>query len=457
MPQQRLTSYFLAASALLATACVHADTGPASPATPPPGMAQFGTGPHGQSLTLTLLNNRKAEPAPNTPYRLFLTGKQESIHNTPSQDGILHGVTDAQGRTAWVWTEQAHKPEDFTLIRRIGNGAWGHFFQINSSTGKEPVPAWPYILTMHQRWGEQWVDLGYTTAQGATAYFSHDVPAVPISLSIETPLTDDRACFDELDAINRAYSQNDAPGAQRLIDGMRCAATPSQQLDLARLLLMVGRQEDARSWLLRAREWRFPASLKPVDITLLRERLELAQLLGMPDLALADSQMLQLRQTASGRSRVSDSTDWANNIAYYLADFPNYLEQAEAQARLSIRQHGPNPYNQGTLGWILSLNGDVDEGLRLMRASYRELSRNEEIIADYGLALWRHGRPEQATRLWDEAQKQCVWGRRLYEAMREAKYAHPYFQHSDSDAVAAYRQRCDAPRTKRKTVAGWAA
>ncbi len=448
----RYSAFLLATAALLTTACANADT-----AAPPPGMPQFGVGPYGQSLTLTLQNNRDAAPAPNTPYRLFLTGKQSSIRNTPSQDGILHGVTDAQGQTAWVWTEQAHDPADFTLIRRVGDGPWGHFFQLTSSTDKSPVPAWPYILTMRQRWGEQWVDLGYTTEQGSTAYFSHDIPAAALSLSIEASLISDRPCFNELDAITRKFSQNDVAGAQRLIEGMQCAATPTQRLDLAQLLLMVGRQDDARHWLMRAREWRFPESLKPVDATVLRDRYDLEKLLGMPDLALEDAQQLQRRQLERGRKRQASDVDWANDIAYYLADFASHLPQAEAQARQSIRDLGPNAYNQGTLGWILSLQGDVDEGLRLMRASYRELSRNEDIVADYGIALWRNGQPEYAARLWDEAQAQCVWGGRLYTAMREAQYAHPYFQHANSDAVNAYRQRCDGPRIKRKTVANAAA
>ncbi|CUI98301.1 putative PEP-CTERM system TPR-repeat lipoprotein [Achromobacter kerstersii] len=449
--QHRLTPLFLAAAALLTPIGAQAD----APAEPPAGMAQYGAGPHGQTLTLTLLNNHDAAPAPNTPYRLFLTGKQESIHNTPSQDGILHGVTDADGRTAWVWTDKPHDSDDFTLIRRVGDGAWGHFFQLHSSSReREPVPAWPYVLTMHQRWGEQWVDLGYTTRQGATAYFSHDVPAVPISLSIESDVTDNRKCFDELDAINRKFSQNDAEGAQQLINTMHCAETPLQQINVAHLLLMTGRKDAAQAWLLRARAWRFPESLKPVDTALLRDRLELEQLLGMPDLALADAETLQQRQNKRGRGAQADGTDWANNVAYYLADFPDYLPQAEAQARQSIRVRGPNAYNQGTLGWILSLRGDADEGLRLLHTSYRDLSRNEELVADYGLALWRSGRREQAVRLWDEAQAQCVWGRRMHDAMRDVQYPHPYFQSTESDAVKAYRQRCDSPRTKRKTVAG---
>lgn len=452
--QHPFTPLLLAAAALLIPPGAQADVAAASSATPPPGMAQYGVGPHGQSLTLTLLNSHDSAPAPNTPYRLFLTGKQESIRDTPSQDGILHGTTDAEGRTAWVWTDKAFQPEDFTLIRRVGDGPWGHFFQLHSSgNDKEPVPAWPYILTMHQRWGEQWVDLGYTTRQGATAYFSHNVPAASLSLSIDAPVTDNRACFDELDAINRKFSQKDAAGAQQLIQTMQCADTPSQRLDLAQLLLMVGRQDDARHWLMRSREWRFPESFAPIETPLLRDRLGLERLLGMPDLALADAQTLQRRQTKPGRPPRASDTDWPNDIAYYLADFPDYLPQAEEEARRSIRLWGPNPYNQGTLGWILSLRGDTKEGLRLMRASYREISRNEEIVADFGLALWRSGQPEQAARLWDEAQAQCVWGRRLYAAMREAQYDHPYFQPADSDAVQAYRQRCDGPRIKRKTLA----
>lgn len=420
--------------------------------TPPAGMPQYGVGTHGRSLTLALPDRQSIAPAPNTPYRLFLTGKTDAIQNTPSNDGILHGVTDAQGRTAWVWTEQPHAATDFTLIRRVGDGAWGHFFQLNSSGDNAPLPAWPYILTLRQRWGEQWVDLGYTTRQGATAYFSHDMPASPLSLSIEGAVTDNAACFAELDAINLKFAQKDVDGAEQLISAMRCADTPQQQLDLAHLLLMVGQQDQARQWVQRARQWRFPESLKRPTKAVLQDRLNLERLLGMPDLALADTQVLQQRQAKRGRARQPDDPDLANEIAYYLADFPDFLPQAEAQVRESILRTGANPYNQGTLGWILARRGDTDEGLRLMRESYREIPRNEEIVADYGLTLWQHGQPEQAARLWDQAQAQCVWGRRMYDAMHQAGYPHPYFQASSSPAVERYRQRCDRPWAKRK---GW--
>ncbi|EHK64025.1 tetratricopeptide repeat family protein 13 [Achromobacter arsenitoxydans SY8] len=403
-----------------------------------------------RSLTLELMNSKGGQPAPNTPYRLFVTGKGDTILDTPSGDGILHGVTDAEGRTAQARTTLPHAAEDFTLIRRIGDGPWGHFFQLNSSGNNKPLPAWPYIMTMRQRWGEQWVDLGYTNRQGATAYFSHNVPAGSLSLSVDSPLTYDRPCFDELDAINRKYAQDDTQGAGQLIAAMRCAETPRQRLDLARLLLSAGQPELARHWLMQARQRPFPDWLRPVDADLLEERFEVERLLGMPDLVLADAEQIQARQSRRGGPRKSGERDWANSAAYYLADFPDYLAQAEAQARQSIQRFGPRPYNQATLGWILALRGQSDEGLRLMRAAYRELPRDQEMVADYGLALWRDGQREQALRLWHEAQRECVWGIRLHAAMQEAAYPHPYFQASGSSAVKDYRNRCDGPRTKGK-------
>ena len=405
-----------------------------------------------RSLTLTLMNGKGAAPAPNTPYRVFVTGNDDAILDTPSGDGILHGVTDARGRTAQIKTTRPHADEDFTLIRRIGDGPWGHFFQVQRSGIPEPLPAMPYIMTMHQRWGEQWVDLGYTNRQGATAYFSHDVPAGAISLHIDAQVTEDRKCFAELDAVNRKFAQNDADGARALIGAMRCTRSADQQLDLARLLLAAGQADLARHWLLQARQRPLFDRFKPVDPADRRKRLAVQRLLGMPDLVLADSNALQARQSDRIGTRAAGVTDLANSTAYYLADFPDYLPQAEEQARRSLDRVGPRPYNQATLGWILALRGQTGEGLRLLHAAYRDLPRDEEMVADYGLALWRSGQPAQATRLWDEAQRECVWGVRMHAALREAGYPHPYYQPADSDAVNEYRARCAKPRIKAKTA-----
>ena len=81
--------------------------------------------------------------APHTPYRLFLTGKDQSIRNTPDGSGVIHGVTDAQGRTAWIWTETDHLARDFTLVRLAGDYSWGQVFQLSSSGEHAPVAGYP--------------------------------------------------------------------------------------------------------------------------------------------------------------------------------------------------------------------------------------------------------------------------------------------------------------------------
>lgn len=458
-PQNKL-HLLLASALLLCPAAAPASSPNARPSDsaaiegPAPGMPQYGRGDHGLFLTLELPDGSGSGSAiaPNTPYRLFLTGSDQAIEDTPSRDGILHGITDAQGRTAWIWTREAHSAQDFTLIRRVGDGPWGQFFRLQTGNDAAPLGGWPYVTTMRKRWGEQWVDLGYTTAQGGTAYFSHDEPAGSLSLSIESETIPGRPCFDELDAINRKFSQNDEAGARQLIDAMRCAESPRQQLDVAHLLLMAGRDEWAREWVTRSRQWRFPQSLRPVDDEVLRSRLKLEKLLGMPDLALADAARLQRRQARQHSAPVAGAQDWANDIAYYLADFPDYLPQAEAQARESIRARGARPYNRGTLGWILTLRGQHSQGLLLMKQAYRDLPRDEEMVADYGLALWRHGQGDLAGRLWDQAAAQCVWGQRMNAALREAGYRHPLFQPMDSDALKGYRQRCENAGIRRKAL-----
>ena len=68
-----------------------------------------------------------------------------------------------------------------------------------------------------------------------------------------------------------------------------------------------------------------------------------------------------------------------------------------------------------------------------------------KMVADYGLALWRDGQQALARRIWDQAEAQCVWGRRLYDALRAVDYPHPLFHASGSAQVQAYQQRCAQP------------
>jgi hypothetical protein len=251
-----------------------------TPAAPPQGMPQYGKGEHGRYLVLRLENDRGDALAPNMPYRLFLTAKEHSIEGTPDHDGIVHGVTDALGRSAWIWTREPHAAREYTLIRRIGDGPWGQVFQLQSSWDQAPLKGRPYLTTMRVRWGERWADLGYSDAQGNTAYFSHSLPAGTLSISLEATATEDRECFDELDAINRKFNQGDAEGALRLVDAATCAGQPQHQLDMANLLLMSGRNDLARQWLERTRVQSAAEPPKPLEQETLQERYKLERLLA---------------------------------------------------------------------------------------------------------------------------------------------------------------------------------
>ncbi len=421
--------------------------------TPPEGMPQYGAGRYGRYLILPAQLYGEADVAANTPYRLFLTAKKNAIHNTPSQDGILHGVTDEHGRTAWVWTDKNYITEEFTLLRRVGDAPWGTFYQLSSSSDSEPLTQWPYVVSMQQRWGPKWMDIGYTNADGSTAYVTDSLPAGPMSVSGDATVTYDRVCFDKLTQAYHGVIQNDAAATAQALAQLPCEDTVQARLDVANLMLMLDRRDLAGEYLDQTRTWKFMLPWRLLDDTALTHRLDVEKLLGRPQEALADARQLQQRQFKRSRHASKNGPDWANNIAYYLADFDEYLPEAEAQARTSIRRAGKLPYNQGTLGWILFRRGDVDAGLQMMQTAFLKLPRDEEMVADLGLALWRSNQEGRALTLWHQAEAQCVWGRRLHDAMLEASYPHPLFLHPNSDDLQAYLQRCKSPRMKEARVA----
>lgn len=418
----------------------------ARPSAPPPGMPQFGAGAYGRYLVLKVQGPTGPQLAPHTPYRLFLTGKDQSIRNTPDGSGVIHGVTDAQGRTAWIWTETDHLARDFTLVRLAGDYSWGQVFQLSSSGEHAPVAGYPYRIALHQRWGELQTDMGYTSAQGNTAYVSDAMPAASLNLYTSNDFDFDPACFTELNMLNLELARRDLDAARERVAAMGCADAPAGKVALATVLLGAGQPEWARRTVEEATAPAWIERISPLDDQALADRYMLHKLLGMPDAALADAMELQRRQARkSGRP----DPDYANSVAYYLADFPDYLPQAEAQARRSIRAAGLRPYNQATLGWIRFLRGDAAGGLDMLKRGYAAQPRDEEMVADYGLALWRDGQQALARRIWDQAEAQCVWGRRLYDALRAVDYPHPLFHASDSAQVQAYQQRCAQPRPTR--------
>ena len=253
---------------------------------------------------------------------------------------MIHGVTDAQGRTAWIWTETDHLARDFTLVRLAGDYSWGQVFQLSSSGEHAPVAGYPYRIALHQRWGELQTDMGYTSAQGNTAYVSDAMPAASLNLYTSNDFDFDPACFTELNMLNLELARRDLDAARERVAAMGCADAPAGKVALATVLLGAGQPEWARRTVEEATAPAWIERISPLDDQALADRYMLHKLLGMPDAALADAMELQRRQARkSGRP----DPDYANSVAYYLADFPDYLPQAEAQARRSIRAAACGP------------------------------------------------------------------------------------------------------------------
>ena len=230
--------------------------------------------------------------------------------------------------------------------------------------------------------------MGYTSAQGNTAYVSDAMPAASLNLYTSNDFDFDPACFTELNMLNLELARRDLDAARERVAAMGCADAPAGKVALATVLLGAGQPEWARRTVEEATAPAWIERISPLDDQALADRYMLHKLLGMPDAALADAMELQRRQARkSGRP----DPDYANSVAYYLADFPDYLPQAEAQARRSIRAAGLRPYNQATLGWIRFLRGDAAGGLDMLKRGYAAQPRDEEMVADYGLALWRDG------------------------------------------------------------------
>ena len=127
--------------------------------------------PAGESSTQKIV-------ARNTPYRLFLI--DGSIGGQP----FYHGVTDNDGKTIIVRSETEIKPENVVLVKRIGDGSWGHMFVLNYDASTVPVAGRPYRLTMKCPHQPKRTYKGYTDAQGNTLYITSDQIC---KLSIETP------------------------------------------------------------------------------------------------------------------------------------------------------------------------------------------------------------------------------------------------------------------------------
>ena len=144
--------------------------------------------------------------------------------------------------------------------------------------------------------------MGYTSAQGNTAYVSDAMPAASLNLYTSNDFDFDPACFTELNMLNLELARRDLDAARERVAAMGCADAPAGKVALATVLLGAGQPEWARRTVEEATAPAWIERISPLDDQALADRYMLHKLLGMPDAALADAMELQRRQARkSGR------------------------------------------------------------------------------------------------------------------------------------------------------------
>ena len=91
-----------------------------------------------------------------------------------------------------------------------------------------------------------------------------------------------------------------------------------------------------------------------------------------------------------------------NGLGYTLVDRSIAIEEGR---RLIVRALEDKPDSfaiQDSMGWVLVRQGKLDEGRGWLERAW-DNSRDPEVAAHLGEALWMQGRAEDARRIWDLA------------------------------------------------------
>jgi len=91
-----------------------------------------------------------------------------------------------------------------------------------------------------------------------------------------------------------------------------------------------------------------------------------------------------------------------NALGYTLADHSMELSRAEGLIRHALSSTPDNPAVLDSLGWVRLRRGDARAALPLLERAYL-ISRDPEIAAHWGEALWVGGQRDQARKVWADA------------------------------------------------------
>ena len=179
LPQHRPRAYVLLAAlagAVLAGCAAPPLSAVVPRATPDFSAATTGSGAVRQQFVLK--DPRTQQAAPHTPYHLAIRGMVLSANPKQSWDG----VTDAQGRTVTVLSDQPIASSAVVLVRRFGEGNYGELFSV-SDPANRPLANVPVTLSLCD--GREFASV--SDAQGYVGYVATATPcAVTLKMRFAT-------------------------------------------------------------------------------------------------------------------------------------------------------------------------------------------------------------------------------------------------------------------------------
>ncbi|SDG54586.1 tetratricopeptide repeat protein [Propionivibrio dicarboxylicus] len=113
-----------------------------------------------------------------------------------------------------------------------------------------------------------------------------------------------------------------------------------------------------------------------------------------------------------------DSAQAYNALGYSLADRNERLAEARELIERALKLSPEDYFILDSMGWVLFRQGDLAGALDYLQQAYARRD-DPEIAAHIGEVLWAQGRPEDARKMWLEAQKKHPANEALSEVIKK--------------------------------------
>ncbi|WP_319242718.1 tetratricopeptide repeat protein [uncultured Propionivibrio sp.] len=149
---------------------------------------------------------------------------------------------------------------------------------------------------------------------------------------------------------------------------------------------------------------------QPDQPELLYESALLAEKLG--NIALMETRLRRLIELQPGGAQAY------NALGYSLADRNERLTEARELIEKALKLSPEDYFILDSMGWVLFRQGDLAGALTYLQQAYARRD-DPEIAAHIGEVLWAQGRPEEARKMWLEAQKKYPANESLSEVIKK--------------------------------------